>query len=143
MPTAFQQASPESAEGSQDDFVKFAHGTNRSGGQQILAMGVNETASVAAMAGSREPGSFFTVEINPFNPLVALETAAFWDGRHGKDVCIVLCCLPSTVVRALEQLSPPALIHEVKPTQSIFRPRSFGIINQYLHYWYQIDLTRE
>ena len=56
------------------EFVDFAHGTTRQSGKNIIN-GLNRAESLKAMFGSKEPGSFFTVRIDPSDPSEALSAA--------------------------------------------------------------------
>jgi len=111
-----------------DDVVDFAHGTTRASAADIVANGLSYEMGLKNMAGSVEPGSFFTIRIDPSDPSEALSTAAFWAKRHDGPLGVLICRLPRSVVRNLE--GSGALIHTVGPTQSIFRPASFDTVNR-------------
>jgi len=111
------------------EFVDFAHGTTRQSGQNIIINGLNRAESLKAMFGSKEPGSFFTVRIDLADPSEALSAAAGWASmRHGGEICVVICRLPQSVVEGLE--SSRLLVHTIGPTQSVFRPGSYAIVNR-------------
>ena len=120
-----------------DRFVDFAHGTTCESGLGIITDGLNHDAGIGAMVGSQEPGSFFTVKVNPDDPMAALETAAFWGKRHGDAGCVVVCRLPQSVVEGLE--SAGSLVHTSIPYQSVFRPGSFGIVNREAQ-WFMVNV---
>ncbi len=111
-----------------DDVVDFAHGTTRASATDIMVNGPSYETGLKNMTGSVEPGSFFTIRIDPSNPSEALSTAAFWAKRHDGPLCVLICRLPRSVVGDLE--GGGALIHTVGPTQSIFRPASFDVVNR-------------
>lgn len=111
------------------DFIDFAHGTTSTSAQNIVDNGLNRDAALAAMVGSREPGTFFTVQVDPLNTNEALELAASWATRHNpQDICIVICRLPRSVVESLE--SSRLLVHRFQPHESVFRPDSYDIVNR-------------
>lgn len=114
-------------ENSGEEFVEFAHGTTRESGLDIVDNGVNYEAGVEAMFGSKEPGSFFTVRVDPSQPYEALSTVASWGARHGGSVAVVIVRLPQAVVERLEAAG--LLVHRIRPMESIFRPRSFETVN--------------
>lgn len=120
-----------------DDFVDFAHGTTVESGRTIIADGINRDAGIAAMVGSQEPGSFFTVKVNPADPAAALETAAYWGSRHEGERCVTICRLPQSVIGSLE--SAGVLIHTRVPYQSIFRPGSFETVNREAR-WFLVNV---
>ncbi len=91
------------------------------------------------MVGSVEPGSFFTITVNPSNPSEALSTAAFWAKRHDGPLCVLVCRLRRPVVDSLEGAG--SLIHTIEPTQSIFRPASFKTVNREAE-WIIVDFER-
>lgn len=114
-------------------FFEFAHGTIREHAEQILRYGLSFEASQRHQVGSRAPGSFFTVRVDPAEPEAALETAAFWGSRHAGEVCVLICRLPVGLVRRLERQR--SLVHTAGPSQSVFFPRSFDAINREAQ-WY-------
>jgi len=59
-----------------DDVVDFAHGTTRASAADIVANGLSYEMGLKNMAGSVEPGSFFTIRIDPSDPSEALRTRA-------------------------------------------------------------------
>lgn len=109
------------------DYLEFAHGTTRESGERIVDNGLSYQAGIAAMFGSREPGSFFTVRVDPSDPYEALSYAASWGTRHGSTVSVVICRLPRAIVEHLEATG--ALVHVTHPPQSVFRPSSFQAVN--------------
>ena len=122
-------ATSTATESGAGQYVDFAHGTTSASAQDIVSNGINREASLANMVGSREPGSFYTVQVDPLNPTEALELAASWATRHNpQDICIVICRLPVSVVNALE--GSRLLVRRFQPPESIFRPDSFDIVNQ-------------
>lgn len=122
-----------------DDVVDFAHGTTRASAADIVANGLNYEAGLKNMAGSVEPGSFFTIRIDPSDPPTALSTAAFWAKRHDGPLCVLICRLPRSIVGNLE--GSGALIHTIGPTQSIFRPASFDFVNRAAE-WIVVNFER-
>jgi len=125
--------------GDADDVVDFAHGTTRASAADIMASGLSYEAGRKNMAGSVEPGSFFTIRINPSAPSEALSTAAFWGKRHDGPLCVLICRLPRSVVEDLE--GGDTLIHTVGPTQSIFRPASFDAVGREAE-WIVVNFER-
>ena len=121
-------ADTQTSGGDADDVVDFAHGTTRASAADIMVNGLSYEAGLKNMAGSVEPGSFFTIRIDPSDPSEALSTAAFWAKRHDGPLCVLICRLPRSVVEDLE--GGGALIHTVGPTQSIFRPASFDAVDR-------------
>jgi len=121
-------ADTQTSGGDADDVVDFAHGTTRASAADIMVNGLSYEAGLKNMAGSVEPGSFFTIRIDPSDPSEALSTAAFWAKRHDGPLCVLICRLPQSVVEDLE--GGGALIHTVGPTQSIFRPASFDAVDR-------------
>jgi len=115
-------------ESSVDPLVEFAHGTTRESGLNIVDKGLNYDDAVDAMLGSKEPGSFFTVKVDPSEPYEALSAAASWGARHGSSVSIVLLRLPRPVIESLE--AARSLVHTADPMQSVFRRASFEIVNR-------------
>ena len=111
-----------------DDVVDFAHRTTRVSATDIIANGLSYEAGLRNLAGSVEPGSFFTIRIDLSDPSEALSTAAFWAKRHDGPLCVLICRLPRSAVEDLEV--GDALIHTVRPTQSIFRPISFDAVDR-------------
>lgn len=111
-----------------DDHVEFAHGTTREAGIKILDRGIDYDAGLQAMFGSKKPGSFFTIKIDPSRPYEALDTAAAWGARHGGAVSVVLLRLPQSIVDGLE--ASGSLTHNIHPVESIFHPRSFETVNR-------------
>jgi hypothetical protein len=109
-------------------FVEFAHGTTHELGLNVINIGLSYTAGRAAELGSKEPGSFFTVKVNPSNPYEALSVAASWGARRGGSVSVVLLRLPQPVVESLEAAG--SLVHNTIPVESIFRPVSFDVVNR-------------
>ena len=109
-------------------FVEFAHGTTHGPAADITTNGLNRDALLAGDVGSRRPGSFFTIRVDPANPYEALGTAASWGGRHEGDVCVVICRLPTSVVSDLEGAG--TLVHRARPNESIFHPDSFATVNR-------------
>ena len=108
--------------------VDFAHGTTRASAVNIVDSGLSYEAGLEHMVGSVEPGSFFTIRVNPSNPSEALSTAAFWAKRHDGPLCVLICRLRKSLVDNLE--GDGSLIHTIGPTQSVFRPASFGVVNR-------------
>jgi len=111
-----------------DPLIEFAHGTTRESGLNIVDKGLNYDDAVNAMLGSKEPGSFFTVKVNPSEPYEALTAAASWGARHGRSVSVVLLRLPQSVIESLE--AARSLVHTADPVQSVFRRASFDIVNR-------------
>ena len=117
-----------------DDLVDFAHGTTGAFADDILERGVSEDAIRAAEFGSRSPGSFFTVPVDPRNPMAAVDAAQGWAAsRQVPDVCVVVCRLPSGVVKNLEQLGQ--LTYRSIPNEAVFSPESFDTINAFRDMW--------
>lgn len=123
------------------DYVDFAHGTTRASGQNILDKGLNHEDALMNEAHSHAPGSFFTVRVDLSNARIALEVAADWAKRHEGDLCIVVCRLPRTVVKGLENAG--SLVHTMIPYQyqSVFYPESFVAINENAT-WFWVDVQR-
>jgi RHS repeat-associated protein len=112
------------------DYVDFAHGTSREHAHAIIDRGLDAGAIRSAEFGSREPGSFFTVRVDPDDRAEAIETALFWGQRHTKrqeDACVIVCRLPVEVVGDLERAG--SLRHDIAPRQSVFRPDAFPTVN--------------
>jgi RHS repeat-associated protein len=116
------------AEGADENsFVDFAHGTRRSTAPEIAQNGPNREAIIRNSIGSVEPGSFFTIRVDPANAMESVNAAIGWASiRYGPDVCAVICRVPQVVVTQLEEAE--LLVHTWKPLQSYFRPGSFGIL---------------
>jgi len=119
--------------------VDFAHGTTRASAVNIVDNGLSYDAGLEHIVGSVEPGSFFTIKVNPSNPSEALSTAAFWAKRHDGPLCVLVCRLPRSVIGNLEGAA--SLIHTIEPTQSIFRPASFEAMNREAE-WIIVDFER-
>jgi len=107
--------------------VEFAHGTTRESGLNIIDKGINYEDSINAKLWSKEPGSFFTVRVDPSNPYKALSAAASWGARHGGSVSVVVVRLPQSVVERLE--AARSLVDTINPVQAVFRPESFEVVN--------------
>lgn len=84
-------------------------------GRNIVGNGLDEAAPLANLYGSKAPGSFFTVPVDPTDTAAALETAATWGLRHGDDACVVVCRLPSSTVADLEAPRPAAAHRVASP----------------------------
>jgi hypothetical protein len=107
----------------------FAHGTTRSSADNILSNGLSEEANVANIAGSKAPGSLFTISVEDVGREDALHTAAWWaKSRHPGDACVIVCRLPINVVRDFERNG--WLTRGITPREAVFDPRTFPIINK-------------
>jgi hypothetical protein len=120
-------------------YVDFAHGTRCDYAEQIVRRGPSRAAILRNTVGSHEPGSFFTVRVDPSDPAAALETAATWGARHSGEICVLVCRLPTGIVRQLEQAA--ALAHTDVPYQSVFRPRAFAAVRRHAQ-WFIVPVGR-
>ena len=120
--------------GAADRLIDFAHGTTVANAERILDEGVSESAIRGASSGSREPGSFFTIRIDPNDPDAALEHALWWAReRHGGECVVVVCSIPEGLADQLERNG--LLRNSRQPIESVFRPGSFPLINEYRANW--------
>jgi len=115
------------------EFEDFAHGTDLKSAENILNDGLSEVASKDNLVGSKAPGNFFTVPVDQADIQAALDTAAYWGGRHGGQTCVVVCRLPSSVLSNLESSS--LLRRTTGPTQAVFHPDSFKVINEHAEWF--------
>jgi hypothetical protein len=120
-------------------YSDFAHGTRSDYAERIVRHGPSRAASLRNTVGSHEPGSWFTVRVDPTDPVAALETAASWGARHPGETCVLVCRLPTSVVRQLEEAG--ALAHTDVPFQSVFRPESFATVRRHAQ-WFIVSLSR-
>jgi hypothetical protein len=111
----------------------FAHGTTLESGQNIVNNGLDRVASNANLVGSKAPGSFFTVPVNPADKMAALETAGSWGSRHGGETCVIVCRLPNNVVADLERQG--WLTRTEAPLQAAFHPNAFPIVNRFAEWF--------
>lgn len=108
----------------------FAHGTNPANGSNIVNNGLSEAAANASrQLPSKAPGSFFTVPVDPADPMAAVQAAQQWGMRAGGQTCVVICRLPKSVVATLEQQG--LLVRTEVPVQAVFDPRSYPLVNQH------------
>ncbi|WP_410659208.1 SpvB/TcaC N-terminal domain-containing protein [Amycolatopsis sp. lyj-112] len=110
-----------------DDYVDFAHGATTESATDIMTNGLSKAKSLQNLVGSQDPGSFYTIRIDPADPMAALQTAASWGSRHKPGPWSVLVLsLPAHAVDSLEAAG--LLRTDYTPYQSVFKPESFPII---------------
>lgn len=109
-------------------------------GRNIVGNGLDEAAPLANLYGSKAPGSFFTVPVDPTDTAAALETAATWGLRHGDDACVVVGRLPSSTVADLEARG--LLQRTASPVQAAFHPDAFSAVNRVAEWFGPIPVRR-
>lgn len=122
--------------------VNFAHGTSPENAHNILRVGLNRAAALAASFGSHVPGAFFAHVLGPpAHPGPGLQMAYEWGKRHSAMPVVLIGQLPERVFRELEasglivtQPVPGAKEAYEVPPETIFYPDAYPLVNQHVQW---------
>jgi hypothetical protein len=117
------------ATSSEGEYVEFAHGTTVTSARDIAQHGLSERRAPLREVWSYQPGSFCTVRIDPNDVQGSLEYALSWGTRHSGVLAVLKLRLPREIVERLK--ADGSLAEYTQPTESVFRPEAFDVVNQY------------
>src|SRR5206468_9901312 len=86
------------ATSSEDEYVEFAHGTTVASARDIARHGLSERRARRRKVWSYQPGSFYTVLIDPYDVQGSLEYALSWGTRHAGSLAVLKLRLPRAIV---------------------------------------------